>query len=51
MKITNVFHVAERRLCIGCGACYYACAEYRMKGSKKLIGHRFAQIITGKKIQ
>jgi coenzyme F420 hydrogenase subunit beta len=30
MKITNAYQVAARRLCIGCGACYYACPENRI---------------------
>ena len=31
MKISNVYQVATCRLCVGCGACYYACPEKKIK--------------------
>jgi coenzyme F420 hydrogenase subunit beta len=31
MKITEVYQVATRRLCVGCGTCYYACPEDKVK--------------------
>jgi coenzyme F420 hydrogenase subunit beta len=31
MKIQNVHQVATHRLCIGCGACFYACPENKIK--------------------
>lgn len=31
MKMINVYKVATRRLCIGCGACYYVCPENNVK--------------------
>lgn len=30
MKITNVYQAATRRLCVGCGACYYACPDNKV---------------------
>ena len=31
MKITNVYQVAARRLCIGCGACFYICPNEKVE--------------------
>jgi len=31
MKIQNAYQVAAHRLCIGCGACYSACSEKKIK--------------------